>query len=176
MWAKLTNYLKSRSTEYKKKRYLELLAEFDHPNVTLEHLPLMLVAFWQQFDLDTIKSISARDWMYIDVTVRHQNIAELIYAVQDFTNAIAQDDYIVIDLAAKERFITQIRLDLDTYMAGLNGEVVNPLQALNALRDNILRHGEVIENIDILSYRRLLHRFYKDLLTITTVLVKNIKV
>lgn len=176
MWAKLYDYFNKHGVEYKKKRYQELIAEFDHPNVTLEHLPVMLVEFWKKFDLNTLKGISARDWMYITLTVRHSTIAELIYAVQDFTNAIAQDEYGTIELAAKERFLTPQQLDMDTYLSGLNGEILEPQAALKALKDNIARHGEIIETVDSLAYRRFLHRFYKDLQALTVVLVENIKV
>lgn len=176
MWAKLYNYFSKYGVEYKKKRYKELLAEFDHPNVTLNEVPVMLVEFWKKFDLSTLKNISERDWMYIMMTVRHNSIAELIYAVQDFTNAVAQDDYVFIERASQERFMTPNSLDLDTYLSGLNGEILKPLEALQALKDNILRHGEIIETIETTAYRRFLHRFYKDIQALTTVLVENIKV
>lgn len=175
MIAKICQYFRERSLGYKQKRYMELLKEFDHPNVGLEHYPAMLTGFWSQFDVSTLKGISQRDWMYIRLSVRHANIAELIYAVQDFTNAIAQDDYRNIELASKERFTTTEFLDLDTYLSGLNGEILNPIQALQSLKDNLTRHGEIIATVQSKAYARFLHRFYQDILALTTVLVKNIK-
>lgn len=176
MWAKLCGYFNSKSNEYKKKRYLELLSELEHPHVTLEHLPVMLTSFWTQFDVRTLDSISAQDWMYISTELNHENIAVLIYAIQDFTNAIAQDDYRVIEKAAMEQFKTPKRLDMDSYLSGLRGEVLKPREALQALKDNLVRHGEIIENIQQLAYRRLLNRFYRDVQTLTILLVNNIKV
>ncbi|ARV76876.1 hypothetical protein PHABIO_245 [Pseudomonas phage Phabio] len=176
MWAKLQRYFERKTNGFKKKQYLNLLSELEHPHVTLEHLPLMLVSFWNQFDIKTLDSISAQEWMYITTTLNHNNIAELIYATQDFTNAIAQDDYGVIELAAQERFKVATYLDMDTYLSGLNGEVIDAMYAFKSLKDNIHRHGEIIENVEQLAYRRFLHRYYKDLQTLTILLVNNIKV
>lgn len=175
MIAKIKQYLRERSFKFKQDRYTELLKEFDHPHVGLEHYPEMLVGFWQQFDVGTLKNISQRDWMYITMTIRHNNIAELIYAVQDFTNMIAQDDYRNIELASKERFNVAKMIDLDEYLSGLNGEILNPVQAIQALKDNICRHGEIIETVQSKAYARFLHRFYQDLLALSHVLIKNIK-
>lgn len=175
MWAKFKQYLDQRKLEFKKQKYLELLEEFDHPHVTLEHMPLMLVSFWNQFDISTLKNILPAEWMYIDLKCRHNNIAELIFALQDFTNAIAQDDYTVIEHASKERFVTSHEMDLDTYITGVNGEILKPLEAFKALQDNVKRHGEIIDTVTVLAYRRLLHRFYQDLHALTVTLVNNIK-
>lgn len=176
MWAKLIGYFERGTNSYKKKRYLEQLSEFEHPNVTLEHLPTMLVEFWRTFDINTMKQVSPREWMYITLTLKHSNVAELIYAVQDITNAIAQDAYGVIQGIAKERFITAERIDLDGYWSGTNGEILDPIEMLQNIKDNIHRHGEIIENIENKAYARFLFRFYKDVLTLTECLVNNIKV
>lgn len=175
MWAKFKQYLEQRKVEFKKKKYLELLSEFDHPHVTLEHVPLMLVSFWKQFDVKTLSTILPAEWMYIQFNCRHESIAELLFAIQDFTNAIAQDDYGVIEHASKERFINARPIDLDTYIVGLNGEILKPLDAIKALQDNISRHGEIIDTVTVLAYRRLLHRFYQDLHALTVCLVNSIK-
>lgn len=176
MWAKIKQYLDKRAVRFKKQNYLELLKEFDHPHVTLEHIPLMLTSFWNQFDVRTLSTILPAEWMYIQFNCRHDNIAALIFAVQDFTNAIAQDDYGVIEHAAKEQFIVSNTVDLDSYIVGLNGEILKPLDALKVLQENIKRHGEIIDTVTVLAYRRLLHRFYQDLHALTVCLVKNIKV
>lgn len=175
MWSKLHAYFKEKQNKYRKERYLELLAEIDHPSVGIEHLPIMLVTFWKQFDVTLLKTISDRDWMYITLVVRHNNIAELIYAVQDFTNAIAQDNYGIIELASKERFKTAINTDLDAYLSGLNGEIIDPMEAFKALKANIIRHGDIIETIRSTAHIRFLHRFYKDIHELTLTLVNNIK-
>lgn len=176
MWAKLRNYGAKRLIQFKKEQYLKQLSEFDHPLVTIEHVPVMLVAFWKGFDPTLLSTITAREWMYITTVVRHSNIAELIYAVQDFTNAVAQDDYGTIELAAKERFRIASVIDMDTYIVGINGEAIDPIEAITALKNNLSRHGDIIDTVPGLAYRRFLNSFYNDILSLTVTLVNNIKV
>lgn len=175
MWRRFVNYLQSKGVDYKKQRYLEQLDELDLDAVAIDNLPTLLITFWKNFDVKLLQTIPARDYMYIQMTLNHDNISELIFALQDFTNAIAQNDYSVIELAARERFKQKRTTDLDAYMSGLNGEVLDGKDVFAQLKANICRHGEILDTVEEKAYRRYLYRFYNDLNVLTHTLVNNIK-
>ena len=173
---KLTRLLDKWLKTTPKDTYTKLLEQFDGPNAGMTELPVMLIEFWQRVKLGHfIEGPDAREMMYLSIEPRHSTISELVSIVTLATNSLIHEDEASVMDISTDQFMIYKNITLDDYFIGTNGRSISFYEGVRTIKELMVYHNRFIENAPSNYHCRVLNRMYNDILTVTRVIIANMK-
>ncbi|ABY63084.1 hypothetical protein ST201phi2-1p256 [Pseudomonas phage 201phi2-1] len=173
---KIERLLRRWSKSTPKATYFKYLEQFEKADTSITTLPIMLVEFWRRVDLKHFETgPTLKEMMYEKVHVRHKSISELAAILAMATGSLAQDDENFIHEISINQFAVFEDLTMDDYFANSKGGSVSYSEGVAILRQAMLAHGDVIENMPPGYHCRMLNRMYNDILNVTVTIVNQMK-
>ena len=164
-----------KSPQTGKRYYLKQLEQFSDIESRIEVMGEMTIELWRRMDPVVLSNQNPRTMMAVNFFCRHPNITMLIESYRHMTWAIAAGDEDAIKRVTESEFSKPIPMNLDTYFSDAQGYMVGVEEKIRELREVIVAHGELLDQLESRKYRRLLSRMYYDTYMLTQALVETIE-